>query len=261
MNVHDTVHFTEEDFEAELPYDQLPVEWQDYPSGMVLDPETGTGIPGVTVTAYCILLDENDPEFWDKPPPDTEYGELWDASEYSQQNPLLTGEDGSCSWDVPEGWWSIRFEKDGYETSWSEWMSVPPIQTEVDIVLPLQAGFTVSRTTSDDASDVFVITNNCSSAGVLIVIAACDGSGNMAACASESAVMDAQASVSCALSYASWNVAIVKVFLLNPETYAPLRNAWKKAFDKGGFHHPEDRCVLARTMNTVPSPGQATQVV
>ena len=203
--------------------------WIIDPSGVVFDPETGVGIPGVTVTAYCILLDENDPNFWDNPPSDTEYGELWDASEYSQQNPLLTGEDGSYSWDVPEGWWRVKFEKTGYETSWSQWMAVPPIQTEVDVELTQQEGFAISNTSSTSSSETFVITNNnSSSASVLIVIAAYDGSGNMITSVVESATIGSHNSSNQTLSYDSSNTSVIKVFILNPSTYAPVRNSWRK---------------------------------
>lgn len=57
----------------------------------------------------------------------------WDAEEYSQSNPILTNTDGKYAWDVPEGWWRVKYEKAGYETTWSSWMTVPPIQTDVNI--------------------------------------------------------------------------------------------------------------------------------
>ena len=36
---------------------------------------------------------------------------------------------------LPEGWWRVKYEKEGYETAWSDWMTVPPLQTEVNIGL------------------------------------------------------------------------------------------------------------------------------
>ena len=36
---------------------------------------------------------------------------MWDASEYDQENPLVTDEAGSYAWDVPEGYWQVKAEK------------------------------------------------------------------------------------------------------------------------------------------------------
>ena len=57
----------------------------------------------------------------------------WDAAEYQQENPLSTDENGKYAWDVPEGMWQVKFEKEGYETTYSEWLPVPPPQTEVNV--------------------------------------------------------------------------------------------------------------------------------
>ena len=92
------------------------LRWIIDPSGYVYDLITGERLPGVTVTAFCIFLDENDPNFWSVKPAGTEYGEIWDASEYSQSNPTRTDIEGAYGWEVPEGWWRVKYEKDGYET-------------------------------------------------------------------------------------------------------------------------------------------------
>ena len=59
----------------------------------------------------------------------------WDAEEYEQDNPLLTGTDGAYNWNTPTGWYQVRVTKDGYEEARSAWLRVPPIQTEVNIAL------------------------------------------------------------------------------------------------------------------------------
>ena len=102
------------------------------PSGYVYDVITGKRLENVLVTAYWIEYDESE-DFWNKKPSDEEYGVKWKAIEYNQENPLLTNVDGKYAWDVPEGWWRVKFEKRGYETTWSDWMTVPPLQTEVNI--------------------------------------------------------------------------------------------------------------------------------
>lgn len=58
---------------------------------------------------------------------------LWDAEEYAQKNPLFTDENGMYQWDVPQGLWQVKFEKDGYQTAYSEWLPVPPPQLDVNI--------------------------------------------------------------------------------------------------------------------------------
>ena len=112
------------------------INWCIDPSGYVFDKETNERLSGVTATCYWIPFDEeNSEEYWTKIPDSTSYGEIWDAKLYSQFNPLITDSQGQYAWDVPEGWWRVKFEKDGYEATWSDWVSVPPPQTEVNVGL------------------------------------------------------------------------------------------------------------------------------
>lgn len=62
-------------------------------------------------------------------------GELtvWDAVWYEQENPLYTDAEGRYGWDVPEGDWQVVYEKDGYETTSSEVMHVPPPRMDVNV--------------------------------------------------------------------------------------------------------------------------------
>ena len=102
------------------------------PSGYVYDIRTNERIQDATVTAHYIPYNGSD-DFWDKKPSDNQYGTVWKSEEYDQSNPLTTNSEGKYQWDVPEGWWRVKAEKSGYRTTWSEWMTVPPIQTEVNI--------------------------------------------------------------------------------------------------------------------------------
>ena len=102
------------------------------PSGYVYAGVTGNRISGATCTAYWIPYDENK-EYWKKP--DETKAILWDSSEYSQENPIITDAEGNYAWDVPEGWWKVVVEKAGYETYTTEWMPVPPPQLDVNINL------------------------------------------------------------------------------------------------------------------------------
>lgn len=97
------------------------------PSGYVYEGVASNRIEGVIATAYY------------KETVEDMYGDLhenvvkWDASEYAQENPLFTDENGMYRWDVPQGLWQVKFEKEGYETAYSEWLPVPPPQLEVNI--------------------------------------------------------------------------------------------------------------------------------
>ena len=99
------------------------------PSGYVYEGVTSNRIEGVTATAY---YKENVEDM---------YGDLhenivkWDAEEYAQENPLFTDENGYYRWDVPQGLWQVKFEKEGYETTYSEWLPVPPPQLDVNIAM------------------------------------------------------------------------------------------------------------------------------
>jgi len=89
------------------------------PSGYVYETVPGNRISGVTATVYF----------------EDDFGQMqwWDAEEYNQINPLLTDEEGKYAWDVPEGIWQVRYEKEGYLTAFSDKLPVPPPQLEVNI--------------------------------------------------------------------------------------------------------------------------------
>lgn len=99
------------------------------PSGYVYEGVASNRIEGVTATAYYKEMVED------------MYGDLhenivkWDASEYAQKNPLFTDKYGMYAWDVPNGLWQVKFEKEGYETTYSEWLPVPPPQLDINIAM------------------------------------------------------------------------------------------------------------------------------
>lgn len=96
-----------------------PLSWIIDPSGYVYEAVTDNRLSDVTATVY--YKDKNGKTV------------LWNAKEYDQNNPVMTDMDGTYSWDVPEGTWQVKYEKEGYETAYSDWMEVPPPQTEVHI--------------------------------------------------------------------------------------------------------------------------------
>lgn len=97
------------------------------PSGYVYEGVSSNRVEGVIATAFYKEYVED------------MYGDLhenivkWDAEEYAQENPLFTDENGMYRWDVPQGLWQVKFEKEGYETTYSDWLPVPPPQLEVNI--------------------------------------------------------------------------------------------------------------------------------
>ena len=94
--------------------------WAIDPSGYIYDEETEERLSGATVTLYYKEKEGDAPV-------------EWDAGEYLQLNPLVSADDGTYAWDVPEGLWQVKAELEGYETGYSEWLIVPPPQTDVAI--------------------------------------------------------------------------------------------------------------------------------
>lgn len=97
------------------------------PSGYVYEGVSSNRVEGVMASCYY------------KETVEDMYGDLhenvvlWDAEKHAQENPLFTDENGMYRWDVPQGLWQVKFEKEGYETTYSDWLPVPPPQLEVNI--------------------------------------------------------------------------------------------------------------------------------
>lgn len=97
------------------------------PAGYVYEGVHSNRVEGVQATAY--YREEVEDMYGDKHLNVV----LWNAEEYAQQNPLFTDAQGMYAWDVPPGEWQVKFEKDGYNTTYSEWLPVPPPQLEVNV--------------------------------------------------------------------------------------------------------------------------------
>lgn len=104
-----------------------PVDPIHDPAGFVYEAVPTNRVEGVQASIY---YKETKEDMYGDP-----YEEiiLWNAEEYAQKNPLFTDENGMYRWDVPQGLWQVKFEKDGYQTAFSEWLPVPPPQLEVNI--------------------------------------------------------------------------------------------------------------------------------
>ena len=110
-------------------YGTKPITPSIDPSGYVYEGVSSNRLQGVTATAY--YKEEVEDMYGDK----HENIVLWDAAEYAQENPLFTDENGMYQWDVPQGLWQVKFEKEGYQTTCSEWLPVPPPQLDVNIAM------------------------------------------------------------------------------------------------------------------------------
>ncbi len=209
----------------------MGVNWVADPSGYVYDINTLERIEDVTATAYYIPYDDTD-EFWSNIPRDDEYGTKWDAREYDQENPLLTNGDGKYAWDVPEGWWRVKYEKVGYETTWSGWMTVPPLQTEVNIgmVPTTQSEYSIKLTENSATSTTLSLTNQTAApVSVRFVVAAYIWDGKMMDVNTVDKTLRSSGDVSLTVSYAaSAKVDRVKAFVLVPDIMVPLRGTWTR---------------------------------
>ncbi len=104
-------------------------DWKPYlkgtmdPSGYICEAVESNRVEGVTCTVFY------------SPNADGSNAVEWNAAEFDQENPLISDAMGYYEWYVPEGWWQVRYEKDGYTTAYSEWLPVPPPQTEVNVAM------------------------------------------------------------------------------------------------------------------------------
>ncbi len=90
------------------------------PSGFVYEGVESNRLEGATTTVFY-KANQNDAT-----------ATVWDAENYGQVNPQLTDENGEYGWMVPTGWWQVKYEKQGYQTEYSEWLPVPPPQLDVN---------------------------------------------------------------------------------------------------------------------------------
>ena len=97
------------------------------PSGYVYEAVSSNRIEGVQTT--CYYKDKREDMYGDI----YEEAVVWDAAQFAQENPLFTDAEGRYQWDVPKGLWQVKYEKEGYETTYSDWLPVPPPQLEVNV--------------------------------------------------------------------------------------------------------------------------------
>jgi hypothetical protein len=110
-----------------LPYTGSDKDILRDPSGFVYEAVESNRLEGVAATIFYKEMIEDMYGEW------KENVVVWNAEEYGQENPLFTDAEGNYRWDVPQGLWQVKFEKQGYETALSEWLPVPPPQLDINI--------------------------------------------------------------------------------------------------------------------------------
>ena len=103
-------------------YPSATPNWIYDPSGFVYEAVASERLEDVTATVLS------------GPSPDGPWAE-WDAEAFGQSNPQRTTADGRYGWDVPKGWWKVRYEKTGYRTAYSRALQVLPEHYDVDVSL------------------------------------------------------------------------------------------------------------------------------
>lgn len=86
------------------------------PSGIVYEAVPSNTLEGVEATVYYSASEDGTDAV------------VWDAENYDQINPQITDLNGAYEWYVPDGYYQVRFTKDGYEDTATEWLPVPPVQ-------------------------------------------------------------------------------------------------------------------------------------
>ena len=118
--------------------------WLIDPSGYVYEGLETNFLEGVKTTVY--YKDNDSGTFV-----------VWNASDYLQKNPQMTSGDGYYGWDVLPGVWQVKYEKDEYDTLYSEELTVPPIHTDVNIGMVSTQAPRVKQVTVDNYRKVMTV--------------------------------------------------------------------------------------------------------
>lgn len=90
-------------------------KWKIDPSGFVYELNQNNTVENVTAT---VLRYNEEEGRWEE----------WDAESWGEENPQQTDAGGNYGWDVPPGDWRVVYEKDGYETTYSQDFYEDPIE-------------------------------------------------------------------------------------------------------------------------------------
>ena len=96
------------------------------PSGYVYEGVASNRVEGATATVYYRTTEK------DMYGDNVEKIVMWNAEDFDQVNPQQTDRNGEYGWMVPAGEWQVKYEKEGYQTAYSDWLPVPPPQLDVN---------------------------------------------------------------------------------------------------------------------------------
>ena len=142
VRVNGSVSFVNERHDQVTPDPYIPPIMD--PSGYVYEGSEAFRLYGVTASLYYSAGEE-------KPTGNADESQLWNAAAFDQTNPLVTDLLGQYQWMVPDGWWQVKYALEGYETVYSDWLPVPPVQTGVNVEMKsaAQAVFSVEEIAED----------------------------------------------------------------------------------------------------------------
>lgn len=109
------------------------------PSGYVYEAVETNRVSGATVQLYFKSAVDT---------PDDE-AVCWNAGDYGQENPLTTDALGQYMWMVGSGYYKVIVSSEGYETAESDWLPVPPVQTDVNLALVSRKAPAIIRAAAD----------------------------------------------------------------------------------------------------------------
>jgi hypothetical protein len=148
------------------------------PSGIISNSRTGEPVQGAQVILYNVpgALPDTATETRDCRTVDTRGGDTWDDLPRANGdegvivnpdvdlsatigisptiNPQTTNGEGRYGWDVSEGCWYIEVSADGYESTFSPIVGVPPEVTDLDLSLtPLEQADEPTEEPTDEPTD------------------------------------------------------------------------------------------------------------
>ena len=148
------------------------------------------------------------------------------------RTPRLSKKRIKYAWDVPEGWWRVKYEKEGYDTVWSDWMPVPPVQENVNIGMAASTAVencALETASSSVTSTTVTLTNNtASTASVQYILAAYTADGRMVTSSTVTSDLQSRQSVNLTVQYTEKDqVSRISAFVLQAGTLCPLRTMWR----------------------------------
>ncbi|MBQ9679130.1 MAG: leucine-rich repeat protein [Ruminococcus sp.] len=114
------------------------------PSGIVFEAVEGNRVEGATATIYKLNTATGE---WEE----------WNASDFEQQNPLKTNNEGAYAWFTDEGRFKVTISKEGYETQTSEEFDIPPEKLGLNFSLVDNTTHPTATVEKDDETGAYML--------------------------------------------------------------------------------------------------------